>query len=107
MNIECKLLAMTDGFTGAISQALPPEVCSQSFTLQPSMSLPATWGVRGCPEVRLGEIAFDSTRWTDCGREADLHEDFPVPILVSGQSPLGLSKHWGKKRAISSGREQL
>jgi hypothetical protein len=30
--------------------------CSQTFTLQPSMSLPATWGVRSCPEVRLGKL---------------------------------------------------
>jgi hypothetical protein len=26
MNIKCKLLAMAGGFTGTISQALPPEV---------------------------------------------------------------------------------
>jgi hypothetical protein len=31
MDIKCKVLAMADGFTGTISQALPPEVCSQPF----------------------------------------------------------------------------
>jgi hypothetical protein len=31
MNIKCKLLAMAGGFTGTISQALPPQVLFPSF----------------------------------------------------------------------------
>jgi hypothetical protein len=40
MNIKCKLLAMAGGFTGAISQALFPGFCSQTFALQQSMHPP-------------------------------------------------------------------
>ncbi len=42
INVKCNLLAMAGGFTRAISQALFPEVCSQTFALQQSMPTPAT-----------------------------------------------------------------
>jgi hypothetical protein len=40
MNVKCKLVAMGGGFTVAISQALFPEVCSQTLALQQSLPPP-------------------------------------------------------------------
>jgi hypothetical protein len=54
MNVKCKLVAMGGGFTVAISQALFPEVCSQTLTLQQSLP-PRDVGVRSCPESGSGK----------------------------------------------------
>jgi len=42
------------------------------------------------PEVRLGEIAFDSTRRTDCGREADLRLRFERWTTLLNGSRVGV-----------------
>jgi hypothetical protein len=67
MNVKCKLLAMAGGFTKATSQALPPEVLFPNFCTSTVCATPATWGVRSCPEVRLGHEDMARRHFSNAG----------------------------------------
>jgi hypothetical protein len=69
MNVKCKLLAMGDGFTRAISQALFPEVLFPNFCTSTVYAIPRDMGrsdlsrsLRDVSEARVGKIGTGA-RW--------------------------------------------